>query len=224
MRIGIISDIHGNSVALKAVLDDLDYHGVEKILIAGDFVGYYPDVNEVFSLLKSRETITVKGNHDCYLLKEIAISEERFKSYNLKHVDDVILDANREWLSNIPLMRRFELDGVHFMLCHGSPWSTEEYIYPDHTKFKRFADFVADVIVMGHTHIPLIKKVNDVLLINPGSCGQPRDYNPLAAYAILETRDMQVEIMRTFYDMDTFCARLVNKGFDHKLVEILRRT
>jgi len=79
-------------------------------------------------------------------------------------------------------------------------------------------------VVLGHTHIPMVRRVGDVLLVNPGSCGQPRDYNPLAAYAVLDTETRTAEIHRVNYDVDTVCKRIMAEGLDRKLIDILKRT
>jgi putative phosphoesterase len=224
MRLGVISDIHSNSIALAAVLVALDQEGVDLIVCAGDIVGCYPYVNEAIDLLRKRDVICILGNHDCYLLGKLAITEERWRAYNLGYVDLTIRDDNRVWLAGLPTERHLELDGLQWHLCHGSPWAVEEYIYPDHNAFARFASVEAHMVVMGHTHIPLIRQVDHALLVNPGSCGQPRDYNPMAAYAVVDTATRSAKIQRVAYDVDVVCRRVAAEGFDQKFIEILRRT
>jgi len=224
LRIGIIADIHGNSPGLSAVLTDMERLNIEHILIAGDFVGYYPYVNEVFSLLQSWDTTCVLGNHDCYLLDRISIPEDLRVSCRLDYIERIISEKNMEWLSDLPVQRRFELGGLNWIMCHGSPWNIEEYIYPDSSDFERFAELETDIVVMGHSHIPLVHRAGDVLLINPGSCGQPRDYNPFASYAVLETDIREVEIKRVPYDVKTICKRLAEEGYEQNLIDILTRT
>jgi putative phosphoesterase len=224
MYLGVISDIHGNSLGLSAVLADLERQRVNRILVAGDLVGYYPYVNEVFELLRTWDASYVVGNHDCYLLGKLPVGEERRRSYNLDYVERVILHQNRVLLASLPTERMFEFDGALCLLCHGSPWSVEEYIYPDHKGFERFRTLKADIVVMGHTHVPMIRHVGDVLLVNSGSCGQPRDYNPLAAYALIDTETRTSEIRRVPYDIDAVCRRVAAEGFDQDLIAILRRT
>ncbi len=224
MRIGVIADIHGNSLGLNAVLNDMERLDIDHILIAGDFVGYYPYVNEVFELLQSRNITCVSGNHDCYLLREISISEDLWFSYKLDYIERIISEKNTEWLSGLPTQRIFEKGGLNWILCHGSPWDVEEYIYPDNTDFERFAEFDTDIVIMGHTHIPIVQRVGHVLLVNPGSCGQPRDYNPSASYAIVETGTCNVDIRRVPYDVNAVCKHLTTLGYKHNLIDILTRT
>lgn len=224
MRVGIVSDIHGNSSGLAAVLSDLDKYGVDCLLVAGDSVGYYPYVNEVFELLHSlrtREVIWILGNHECYLLGELPITEERWQAYNLNYVDRLIHDCHRKWLAELPIRRCLDINGVRWQLCHGSPWAVDEYIYPNYKHFERFANVEAEVVVMGHTHVPMIRREGRVLLINPGSCGQPRDCNSLAAYALVDTETYRVEIRRIMYDGDAISRRIMAEGFDSQLMKFL---
>jgi len=224
MRVGIISDIHGNSFGLAAALADLDQQGVDCVLGAGDLVGYYPYVNEVFELLRLREMTWIIGNHECYLLGRLTVPQERWEAYNMNYVGRVIEYDHQEWLTQLPTERYLEFDGARWMLCHGSPWAVDEYIYPNYKYFERFNSVEADVIVMGHTHIPMVRRVGRMLLINPGSCGQPRDGNPQAAYALVDTRTYQVEIRRIAYDVETICHRILAERFDPKLTKYLCKT
>jgi len=224
MRICIISDIHGNSFGLAAVLADLDRRGVDCVLGAGDMIGYYPYVNEVFELLRSREMTWIIGNHECYLLGKLTVTQKRWQSYNLSYVDRVIDDDHRRWLSQLPTERSLEFNGARWILCHGSPWRVDEYIYPDYKYFERFKSLDADVIVMGHTHIPMVRQMGRTILINPGSCGQPRDGNPLASYIWVDTRTYDIEIRRIAYDGDPIYRRILAERFDPKLTKFLYRT
>ena len=93
--------------------------------------------------------------------------------------------------------------GAKISVYHGSPWDPQEqYIYPDFREWERFASVDADIIVMGHTHRPLHEKVAGKCIINPGSCGQPRDGIPGAPYAIVDTESREVVMARAEYDAD----------------------
>jgi putative phosphoesterase len=221
--VGIISDAHGNSIGLSAVLAELDRQRIEQVLFAGDVVGYYPYVNEVFDLLRSRDATCVMGNHDACLLGTLQVAEDQRRAYNIGYVDRVISPENRAWLATLPRRRAIRLRGIRGMLCHGSPWAIDEYVYSDHDRFQRFDGLGADVVVMGHTHTPLVRLVGSTTLINPGSCGQPRDNGSMAAYALLDIETRRVEIRRVPFDVDAVCERVIAEGFDPSLVTILRR-
>ena len=85
MKIGVISDIHANIYGLQAVLYELREKRVELILCAGDVVGYYPFVNEVCDLVRQWEIVTVKGNHDCYVLEELPITVAQRRECSLDY-------------------------------------------------------------------------------------------------------------------------------------------
>lgn len=222
MRIGLIADAHGNAAGLTAVLQALNTSRVDRILFAGDAIGYYPQVNEVVSCLRAHDVVAVLGNHECYLFGRLLATTERWRTYCLDRADRVLTRDNRQWLSALPVQVRYVLDGVTIQLCHGSPWAVDQYVYPD-ADFTRFAALDADVVVMGHTHIPLTHHAGDVLLVNPGSCGQPRDYGPDAAYAVLDTRSRRVELCRASYDLRGFLDLINSMECPETLMQILYR-
>lgn len=224
MKVGLIADVHGNAIALKAVLDQLKELDVSSVMCMGDIVGYYPFVNESIELLQEARVACIQGNHEVYLLGLKPISHRRWQDFSLAYVSSVVNPVNRSWLEQLPPTRQTILNGLHVHAFHGSPWDIEEYVYPDYKAFYRFGTIEADVVVLGHTHIPMVRRVGDVLLVNPGSCGQPRDYNPLAAYAVLDTETRTAEIHRVNYDVDTVCKRTMAEGLDRKLIDILKRT
>jgi len=224
MRIGLISDIHGNSPALNAILDELARKQTQRILFAGDAIGYYPYVNEVVEKLRSIDCISVRGNHESYLFHELPISDERRRAYKLDYTEQMISKGNREWLKGLQKVRILEIDGTRILLCHGSPWAIDEYIYPNNNQFNRFANLDFDFVVMGHTHIPMIKVIGKVVLINPGSCGQPRDYIPGACYCIIDTDSKQVNLYRSNYDLESFLHLLRGLEYPQHLMGILCRT
>ncbi len=223
MRIGLISDIHSNIYALKSVLKKLV--GMDLILCAGDITGYYPFVNEVFQELEDHNVIFIKGNHDAYLcgdkIKDLNTIELKSFEYTRNHIASINLDR----LRTTSLHYELTIDGFKLVMVHGSPWDKlEEYVYPDYPSFERFKEIDADVIILGHTHYPMIKQIGEKLIINPGSCGQPRDYNPRAAFAIFDTLAKSAIIKRVQYNVKRLCGIVRELGFDDKLIEILQRS
>lgn len=228
MLLGIVSDPHGNSYGLQAALSALDDEGVDQIVCAGDVIGYYPFVNETITLLRDRGVACIAGNHDLYLRGDLTVSKERWQSYHLDYVDQVITSANRRWLAELPLHLELVIDATSILAYHGSPWSPEDYVYPDKVDNARFQEVRADVVVLGHTHIPLVRKIfrtfGDLLLLNPGSCGQPRDYIPLAAYAILDTASRKARVGRVPFDIEIVRSRCAELEFGAPVIDILTRT
>ena len=228
MRLGILSDPHGNSLGLIAALRALEGSRVDRLLCAGDIVGYYPFVNETIDTLIAAGVECIAGNHDLYLRGDRPTTRERWKAYQLDYVDEVITHENRQWLAALPLQLDIEVGRTRITMCHGSPWSPEEYIYPDATDLERFGAVNVDVIIMGHTHIPMVRRLEvgqrEVLLFNPGSCGQPRDYVPLASYGLLDTDTQEARIERVPYDIAAVQNRCEELGFDASVRAILLRT
>lgn len=223
MKVGIITDVHANIYGLESVLKELKQ--TEMILCAGDIVGYYPFVNEVFEMLSAYNVCSIKGNHDCYVLGELPVSETKRKSYSLDYTQHVIKKEYYAALNRLPNVFSEILGGVKIVMYHGSPWNHfEEYIYPDYQHFDRFQEIDADVIILGHTHYPLIKKIGEKVILNPGSCGQPRDYDPKASCAIFDTRMGQVEIRRCIYPIEKVSKKVKELGFSESLIRILDRT
>lgn len=224
MKIGLLADVHGNIYGLNACLDKLRTIGVDRILCAGDIIGYYPFVNEVIEALKDNDVTTIRGNHEAYFLGHIKISEERFKQYSLDWVERNLNPPHRTFITELPESYSLELDSGKLTMFHGSPWSIEEYVYPDHRSFDRFLDLDATVIVLGQTHIPMLHKVGQVMIVNPGSCGQPRDFIPQASCAVIDTETMEVQFHRVDYDIDSVCQKVMAEGLWHELSRILTRT
>jgi len=195
LRLGLISDIHANPYGLKAVLDRLQ--SCDVILCAGDITGYHTGVNEVFDILEEHDISFILGNHDEYLLRKSIEDLNPSLRRSIKCTRRQISEGNLEKLREAPLSRGFLFDGLNIAMYHGSPWNLlEGYVYPDHVYFHNFAQIKADLIILGHTHIPFVRGN----VVNPGSCGQPRDYDPRASYGIFQTETAEITLGRVKYD------------------------
>jgi len=119
-----------------------------------------------------------------------------------------------------------KLGEVQILLCHGTPWNIDTYVYPDSpaADFEKIAGYEADIFVLGHTHYPMLKHVRGKLMINPGSVGQPRDRHPGAAWAILDTDARSVTFRCEAYDSRPLLekARTLNPDIPY-LAEVLVR-
>jgi putative phosphoesterase len=224
VKLGLLADVHGNVTGLAAALGMLTTQGVSEILVAGDIVGYYPEVNQTIDLLRSRGCVCIAGNHDAALISAGRVPRDQWLAYNLDYVDRVITPDHRAWLAALPDSRHLTVDGRRVLLCHGSPWRVDEYVYPDALDWDRFASLGVDFVIMGHTHIPFARRIGDTLVVNPGSCGQPRDSDPRAAFAILDLSDASISMGRVDYDVASVQNRVHALGFDPKLATILERT
>lgn len=222
MKIAFISDIHANLIGLQTVLKDLQ--NVNMIFCAGDITGYYPFPNEVIDLLKSRKVICVKGNHDEYLLKgKTPIEANEKVKESVKFTKRIISENSLNFLKRLPKKIEIEVDGKKVLICHGSPWDLlEERVYPDYPNLERFEELDSDIIVLGHTHYPFIKKFGEKTIINPGSCGQPRDFN-LLSFCIWDTNLNNFEIKRVTWDIEKFKEEALARGTSPELFEVFNR-
>lgn len=222
MKIVFTSDIHANYEGLVTVLDQIGF--ADKIFCAGDITGYYAFPNEVIDLLKSHDVICVKGNHDIYLLRGKAPSDANSKvKASVEFTKKIISSKSLKFLKNIPEKIELTINDKKVFICHGSPWELlEERIYPDYANFEKFEEVGADVIVLGHTHYPYVREVGNKTIINPGSCGQPRDYNKLS-YAIWDTDKNEFEIKRTKWDIEKFKKQSLKRGTSPALLEVFNR-
>ena len=167
MRLGVISDIHGNLPALNAVQDAMP--PVEQVVCAGDVVGYNPWHAECLEAIRGDDIPTVQGNHD----REVAgDGRPRFTALALagvRHAREQLTDDQRAWLRSLPLERT--VAGGRVKLVHGHPDDPDRYTYPD--EFDPAMLNGEDVLVMGHTHVQGAETFDEGIVLNPGSVGQP---------------------------------------------------
>lgn len=201
-KIAVISDIHGNYPALKAVLDDIDSDGIEDVICLGDIVGYYCQVNECIDVLRERKIYSLLGNHDYYMISGTCCNSRTVKMC-IDYQKTIIQRDNYEWLSSL----KPDYDTTDISYRHGG-WNdaVEERISV--FDFSWVKDFSQKLYFSGHTHIQGIQKdeISGKIYCNPGSVGQPRDDKPSAAFAVIGS-DGKIELRRVDYDID----EIVNK-------------
>ncbi len=207
MKIGLLADIHGNFSALRAVLAAASEAGVDRLLVAGDIVGYYFEPGLVWNSLLEWDFQAVRGNHEDMLKKiyddpgKVSFIEERYGSGLAEAVKQLRgHELARLW--QLPSTLPIHAGGCRILLCHGSPWDTNQYVYPDApTPFlERCAIPGYDVVILGHTHYPMLHRVSQVLIVNPGSVGQSRNRVLGAHWALLDTATLQVDFRVESYD------------------------
>ena len=243
MRILIISDIHANLNAFQAVLD----HARDQwdiIWFLGDLVGYGPNPNECVQELQNHDHIALSGNHDQAVLGKLDIkSFNREAKYAITWTQEAISEETRSYLQSLPSK---QVEGA-FTLAHASPrYPVWEYILDPMTASENFNWFETDFCLVGHTHVPVIfeeqlngyRRVNvrppnygdgreafalgpERLIINPGSVGQPRDSDPRAAYALLDTESMIWTYQRVAYPIREVQEQMEKCGMPTRLVNRL---
>jgi putative phosphoesterase len=223
MRVALISDIHANLAALEAVLDDVP--AVDRIVCCGDIVGYYDRPNEVCAIVRRRGIACIRGNHDAYVIGALEPRIENRLSYRTDWTRATIADTHLEWLKGLGTDLRIDQEGRRLWLRHASPWDEETYLYPDaESALARLEIAVNETLAVGHTHRPLHRAVDGGWLLNPGSVGQPRDWNPRASYAIFDLVTGEVECRRVGYDVAVMQRRLEAQGWEPQIVDLLGRT
>lgn len=177
MRLALISDVHGNLVALEAVLQRIDQLGVDLTVCLGDVATLGPRPGEVIDLLASRACPLVLGNHDEFLLDPATVTA---------YTDNPVIVASIDWcraalsaaqLAYLETARpTLEPAGAELLLFHGSPASNTTDLLattPDADLDRHLGGRQTPVMAGGHTHLPLLRRHRGVLLVNPGSVGMP---------------------------------------------------
>ncbi len=221
MKVALISDIHANLPALRAVLEDLP--DVDCCICAGDVVGYYPFANEVCDLVRNSGAYVVRGNHDAFVVGELIPREEDRKAYKVDWTRKQLKSRHLKWLASLPVEMSFHWAERVIKVRHASPWDEETYLYPDSKKLTEIKLNRNEIHIFGHTHHPMKVPCGEGFVVNPGSVGQPRDWNPKAGYIILDTRSGDVELCRVNYDFVKLQAHLVQLGWEQASISILSR-
>lgn len=230
MRLAIISDIHSNLEALQQVLTHIDGANVDEIICLGDIVGYGPFPEECIRLVRQRCTSIVRGNHDAG-----AAGEEDLELFNAGGRAALEWTTPRLSAGSITFLRTLPLTLVatRITAVHASPVNPERWAYlRGWSQVKEvFKGFATPFCAFGHIHIPMIVaedgSVNCLphdlkVLINPGSVGQPRDGNPHASFALLDTQAMTASIVRVPYDVAATAAAILKAGLPEVLANRLR--
>lgn len=252
MPTAVISDVHANAAALRAVLADIDSRGVKRIICLGDTVGYGPDPLECVDLVRARCDWALMGNHDYGVLYEPtnfnpgAESAAFWTRAQFDQEPDGAKRAERYDFLNrlrVRVVERIGADGaeplkpgvndsaIPLLAVHGSPRRPiNEYIFPDDAvnstdKMESIFDRVSRICMVGHTHVPGVFsdepdfyppgelgevgykfQEGEKAVINVGSVGQPRDFDPRASYVLVHSD--RVQFVRVEYDVAATASKI----------------
>lgn len=215
MQVGVLSDIHGNKVALDAVLADMP--AVDEIVCAGDIVGYNPWPGACLEVVRERSIPTVSGNHDRAVAGGGAFAFNSMAGAGVAHARETLSDEQIAWLDGLP-DRRTAVDG-QIRLAHGHPDHPDRYTYPEEFSPALLGEETA--LVLGHTHVQGHRQFEDGIVLNPGSVGQPRDGDPRAAYAVIDFEDRTVSEHRVSYDIGRVKRAVANTDLPDRIGERL---
>ena len=206
MKVGVISDTHGNRVALREVLADMP--DVDHLVCAGDVVGYNPWHADCVDAMRGEPAApaegpwptapvpTVMGNHDRAVAGETPFTFNGMAQAGVEHARGQLGDDRLAWLGDRPDELLLFEDRVK--IVHGHPDDPDHYTYPE-----EFGPDLLDgeeLLIMGHTHHQHHEVYDEGIVCNPGSVGQPRDGDYRAAYAVVDLDERMVHEHRVAYD------------------------
>jgi diadenosine tetraphosphatase ApaH/serine/threonine PP2A family protein phosphatase len=239
----ILSDMHGNSDALAAVLRKVRRKRFDAYLILGDLVGYGAGPNQIVDSVRDLPSPAwkVRGNHD-----KVASGIEDGANFNTAALTAARWTMEHLTPANLRFVRELEQGPVapddSFSICHGSPLDEDQYVLSIFDAWEIFSRFPGELVFFGHTHIPslfvargtetrvaLLRGSSGTVklepgaryLINPGSIGQPRDRDPRAAYMTYDSERRVVRWYRVDYPIERAQQRIVKAGLPQVLADRL---
>jgi diadenosine tetraphosphatase ApaH/serine/threonine PP2A family protein phosphatase len=235
MLIRVISDVHGNTEALSAVLEDGAGIGADTTVCLGDVVGYGAEPSRCIELVRSTCDLVVCGNHDAGAAGLVPLAHfNAAGAAAIRWTSELLTPAEREWLSSLPMQA--ELDpGFH--LCHSDPvdpggW---RYMMQPAQVIEACRARPGMTCLVGHTHMACswtdkggftetpTGSLESWDMLNCGSAGQPRDRNPEAAYLLLDTDAGSWTHVRVAYDIDGAAGKIRDAGLPEVLWQRLYR-
>lgn len=225
MKIVIISDVHGNHDALEALPEDYD-----ELWVLGDLLNYGPQPREVVADIMRKATIVIRGNHDDAIVSpdppswkpRWRVTSEETKQFTLS----ALTDEQRSFVQKLPLQSKVEREGTRFFLIHATPTDPQYgHHRPESGEWARELEgAAADVLLVGHSHVPFMRQIGDGVVLNPGSIGQPHNGDPRASYAVWE--DGQFSLKTYSYPVEETIRKIRAIGYspevENDLVAILR--
>ena len=243
MRYLVLTDIHANLEALDVCLADAARHGYDQTLVLGDLVGYGPDPNAVIERVRGLAPVAIiRVNHDkvaCGLEQPDGFNAvaRRAAIWTLEH----LTPEHRTWLAALPKGPVIVDDMIQ--ICHGAPFDEDSYLFDELDAVRALKVSQRPLCLFGHTHYPVTFALTDgrvdtiggphaldgpllvqegsKYLLNPGAVGQPRDGDPRAAYAIVDTTARRVDLFRLAYPIDSTQAKIVDAGLPEVLAQRL---
>ncbi len=225
MRIVIVSDIHGNFDALSKLPEKYN-----ELWVLGDLVNYGPEPGAVIDFVNSNAWLIVRGNHDHAVgFNEDPRCSARFREMaeaTRRFTDSVLSFGHKHFLQQLPPFAETERGNTRFYLSHAIPSNPLfGYCEADSSQwFEEIKSVDADVILVGHTHVPALRTFGRRFVVNPGSLGQPKTGSPEARYAIWE--DGKIELKSYSYPVEPAVAKVqalpIQDTLRHELSAILR--
>lgn len=189
MKLGIVSDLHCNIDGLERALETMG--PIDALLCLGDSIYEFGFSNAVVGRLRALDAITILGNHE-----EVFLGAAGARARSRADIDQPSL----AWLAGQPHRRDLRIGGKRILMVHSTPWEPRgAYVMPTSAELERFGEADADIVLYGHTHQQVVRRVGRVLVVNPGSAGDgrdPRNGRQLSC-AVLDTASEEV-VVRDF--------------------------
>ena len=215
MRIALFSDVHANLPAFEAFLNDLEISKPDAVYCLGDLIGYNIWPNEVIAEIRKRGIATLMGNHD---QKTNGYAYELVSTDNLAYLNSLPTHIRLEFLHN---NQPFQV-----LMAHGSQRSINEYVLEDLDEIyvtNMMNEVQADILCVGHSHLPYHRIIGDKHIINTGSVGKPKDGDPRGGYVILTIgTNFKVEFIRFSYDVEKAAHAIETSPLPDELADRLR--
>jgi putative phosphoesterase len=220
MRILLVADIHGNWPALQAINEPHDL-----CLCLGDLVDYCLEPGPCVAWAREHAHHVVRGNHDHGAAQNVTVSGRN----GYKYLSGVTRPLTRQrlsvedlhYLGHLPVSRPLTLDDTRYLLVHATPRDPMDEYAPGEAAFwaRRLENVDAEVVCVGHTHMPYVLQVGDKVVINPGSVGQPRDGDPRACYAVID--EQGVELKRAEYPVEDAVRPILESDLPEQAKQML---
>jgi putative phosphoesterase len=234
MRLAIISDIHGNLMALEAVVADIERRGVDRVVHGGDLALAGCRPAEVIDRVRELEWPGIVGNTDELLWRSEQRTVQERNAPKLRDLLRLLFDeyapATREmlgeeriaWLRRLPTEYRED----ELALVHASPgdlWRAPQPDAEDAELSATYGPYNAQLAAYGHIHRPYVRRLDGLTVANSGSVGSPFDHDPRASYLLVSSTD--VEVVRVEYDVEREAATLLHSRYPDaaRIAEMLRQ-
>ncbi|REJ74934.1 MAG: metallophosphoesterase [Planctomycetota bacterium] len=222
MRVLVVSDIHSNWHALRAVEEAAGE--TDACLCLGDIVDYGTEPGPCVDWVRRNADASIRGNHDHSVAQRVLPRSgsglRRLAAATRPLHWDLLDQSQRRYLTRLPTTTRVVLEDRSLFLVHATPRDPlDEYVADDPEAWRdRLNGVNADLVCVGHSHVPFCLEIGSQRVLNPGSVGQPRDGDPRAAYAVID--DGEVRLERVEYDIDATLEQMRTTGVESWVVEL----
>lgn len=234
MKVALLSDIHGNAVALEAVMKDIKERQVDQILVLGDICFRGPQPKESLRLVRSLNADVIKGNADEWMVRRIQKSEVPEHAFDIMTQErdwtlSQLSDDDLNYLDELPISIKLPVDDIKIFAFHATPHDLFDVVppeAPDEIYDQKIFLIDADIYFYGHIHKAYIRYIKGKTIVNLGSVGMPFDGVTKASYALLETSEngFQTSIIKVAYDMKKVIRQIKDSDYPNQefLVNVLK--